>query len=174
MYRPPRRRVIRLAGAALAVGGTGVASAARTPTEPRVIFERQSRPVADPTTVQVARADLPDGGWVVIHPGDHTGHGGDGGDGAGTHSTSSDGGGGGGHDHGTLGVVGPLEPGRYGGLMVPLDAQPAPGTRTLTAMLHRDAPADGAFTHHVDRSTDPHYGAPADRDVAAVTFRASR
>lgn len=152
--------------------GAGVASARHGPDEPRVIFNRQTRRIADPTTVVVPRADLPEGGWVVVHDGDHSGHGG-GGDGHGGGSGSDGGHGGDGHDHRILGVAGPFEPGHYGGLKVELDEweSPEPGTRTLTAMLHRDTPDDDEFTHDEDHTEDPHYGPPADRAIAEVTFR---
>lgn len=140
--------------------GTSTAVARHRPREPRVIFERQTRRVTDPTTVVVPRADLPDGGWVVVHGGDHAGHGG----GDGGHGEQK-------HEHRILGVIGPLEPGHYGGLKVTLSTKPEPGTRTLTAMLHRDDPDDGAFRHEGDHTEDPHYGPPSDRAVAEVTFR---
>jgi hypothetical protein len=148
-----------------------------------VIFNRQTRRIADPTTVVVPRADLPEGGWVVIHDGDHRSHGGGGGDGdgdgsggSGGHGDDSDGSGGSGghgdghHDHGILGVKGPLDPGHYGGLKVALFEPPEPGPRTLTAMLHRDT-GDDVFTHDENHAEDPHYGPPEDRAVAEVTFR---
>jgi hypothetical protein len=147
--------------AALIVGlgaGTGVTSARHRPDEPRVIFNRQTRQIADPTTVVVPRADLPDGGWVVVHGGDHSGHSGDNG-----HST--------GHHHRILGVTDLLPPGHYGGLKVELSTVPAPGTEMLTAMLHRNTGDDEEFTHDETHEADPHYGPPTDRAVAEVTFR---
>jgi hypothetical protein len=151
-----------------------------------VIFNRQTRRIADPTTVVVPRADLPGGGWVVIHDGDHRGHGGGGGDddgrgggggGGGDDDGRGGGGGGGGghgdghHDHGILGVEGPLDPGHYGELKVALFEPPEPGPRTLTAMLHRDTRAGENFEHDENHDLDPHYGPPEDRAVAEVTFR---
>jgi hypothetical protein len=143
---------------------------------------------ADTPSVLVARADLPEGGFVMVHDrpasgGHHantgnvdavsegsrresdgrTGEGtGDGGTGE-THS-------GHGHTHDIFGITEYLAPGHYGGVKVPLETVPAPGTYELVAMLHKD---DGneEFDGH---GTDEHYSSDGsklhvDADVKFVS-----
>ncbi|MDX1745352.1 MAG: hypothetical protein R3324_05385 [Halobacteriales archaeon] len=159
MYSPTRRTVLGILGGGLAgVLGSGVAAARHVPETPRIIFNKQTRHAPDekPTTVLVQRADLPDGGFVVIHHGQHGDH---------THGTG---------EHHIIGYSDYLEPGHYGGLKIevsPRDGLVLEGTQTLTATLHRD---DGnmEFDHP---GGDPHYMNPSGsgpiRDVAEVAFK---
>lgn len=154
--------------------GAGTARAGHDPDAPRVEFHRQTRRLdVDTPSVLVARADLPEGGFVMVHDepasgGHHASRrvfdGASGPDGRGTggrtrtgDGNEGDGTGGdhAGHDHGhdVFGVTEYLPPGHYGGVAVPLERVPPPGTDDLVAMLHRD---DGneAFDGH---GRDEHY-----------------
>jgi hypothetical protein len=153
MYQPTRRSVLGLIGGVVTTAlGSGVVSARHDPQTPRITFNKQTRHIRDgrTTTVVVPRADLPEGGWIVIHHGRHEDH---------THGDGT---------HHIIGHSDYLEPGHYGGLKIEV-SPPASGTQTLTAMLHRDD-GDREFSHP---GGDPHYtdGSGPIRAVAAVTFK---
>lgn len=139
--------------------GAGAASAGHDPDEPRIEFHRQTRRLdVDTRSVLVARADLPEGGFVMVHDepaseGHHEstrlvdGVSGSAGRGNGGRTRSGGGNDGdatggdhAGHDHrhDVFGITGYLDPGHYGGVAVPLETVPNPGTYGLVAMLHRD------------------------------------
>ena len=151
-----------LGGGLLAVSGSGLAAAKHVPETPRITFNKQTRRVRAnrPTTVVVPRADLPEGGYVVIHHGRHEGHA----SGGGTHAHGSG-------DHHIIGHSEYLEKGHYGGLKVPV-SPPGTGEQTLTAMLHEEDGDEQGFNHP---NGDRHYTSPDGsgpvRDVAEVTFR---
>lgn len=152
--------MLRRLGAAAGVAaglGTGTARAGRVPADPRIEFHRQTRRLdADTPSVLVARADLPEGGFVMVH--DEPASGGHhasvrfssndhGGSGSGADHTGHD------HDHDVFGITTYLDPGRYGGVRVPLTEAPAPGPYELVGMLHAD---DGNETFD-DPARDQHY-----------------
>jgi hypothetical protein len=151
-----------LGGGLFAVTGSGLAAAKHVPETPRITFNKQTRRVRAnrPTTVVVPRADLPEGGYVVIHHGRHEGHANGGGDH--TH---------GGGDHHIIGHSEYLEPGHYGGLKIPV-SPPGTGEQTLTAMLHKEDGDNREFNHP---GGDPHYTSTDEsgpvRDIAEVTFK---
>lgn len=156
--RPISRRTVlgRLGATAgvLAGLGAGPVRAGHTPDEPRLEFHRQTRRLdAETPSVLVARADLPDGGFVMVHDkppsGDHHASAGRVDVGAGftddehVRARSDNGGTGDDHTghthrHDIFGITVYLPPGHYGGVKVPLTTVPAPGTYELVAMLHRD------------------------------------
>jgi hypothetical protein len=127
-----------------------MASAGHDPVTPRIEFYDQTRRLdVDTPTVLVARADLPDGGFVMVH--DKPASGGHHGseeivaDGSGESTSSTDGGDGGeggedhsghGHMHDIFGITAYLAPGHYDGVTVPLQRVPETGTYELVAMLH--------------------------------------
>ncbi len=157
-----RRATMSLLGGGLfAVTGSGLAAAKHVPETPRITFNKQTRQVRAnrPTTVVVPRADLPEGGYVVIHHGRHERNAN-----GGSNHTHGEG------DHHIIGHSEYLEPGHYGGLKIPV-SPPGTGEQTLTAMLHKDD-GDGEFNHP---GGDPHYTSTDEpgpvRDVAEVTFK---
>lgn len=170
-----RRAVLGGLGAAawaLTGVGAGTARAGHDPEVPRIEFHSQTRRLdVDTPTVLVARADLPEGGFVMVHDRPASGgHHADAGSADGragfggresasrTSSGSGDGTGGDhtghGHRHEIFGITEYLDAGHYGGVTVPLERVPAPGTHDLVAMLHRDDNGNEAFDGH---GTDPHY-----------------
>jgi hypothetical protein len=161
-----------MAAGVLAGLGVGSTRAAHTPADPRIEFHRQTRRLdVDTPSVLVARADLPDGGFVMVH--DKPASGGHHADAPGVDGTreneidgrtGDENGGRGGsdgedhsdhdHTHDAFGITAYLDPGHYGGVTVPLTEVPAPGTYELVAMLHRDGNGNEEFDGH---GTDEHY-----------------
>jgi hypothetical protein len=162
----PNPHDAKSSAARLASSRTGVAAGSHVPETPRITFNRRSRRVreGEPTTVAVPRADLSEGGRVVVHRGRHVDHG----DGDHEHGEGHAG------DHHVVGHSSSLEPRQYGGLKPPVAEREGlsfPGTRTLTVISCEDD-GDEEFNHPPDDShyTDPDGSGPV-RDVAGVTFR---
>ena len=149
MHPKSRRSVLRgvgAAGVALAGFGTGTASASHIPDEFRIVFHRQTRRLdVEEPSVLVARADLPERGFVMVHePRDGMG---------GMSAMGCP------DMHDIYGVTEVLDPGHYGGVKVPLTNVPdEPGTEELVAMIHT-VDGDG-------KKTCP----PEIRDTADVRF----
>lgn len=126
LKNPIRRRQLlkTVAGSSVALAiGTGTASASREPDEFRIKFNRQTRRLSvEEPSVLVARADLPERGFVMVHDAhDMEGM---------SESGCPD-------NHDIYGETSVLNPGRYGGMKVPLtDVPAAPGTEELVAMIH--------------------------------------
>ncbi|MFC7133616.1 MULTISPECIES: DUF7282 domain-containing protein [Salinibaculum] len=159
-----------MATVALAGVGTGTAQASQDSADARIEFSKQTRRLdVDVPSVLIARADLPEGGFIMVHETpDSGGHhasvqGGD------DVSTSSNGGDGGhsGCTHEIYGITGYLAPGSYGGVALPLETAPAPGTYELVAMLHRD---DGNETFD-GCANDGHYSADGSHVKAVADVR---
>ncbi|WP_458186572.1 DUF7282 domain-containing protein [Haladaptatus sp. NG-WS-4] len=158
MYELPRRTVIGLLGGGITTAlGSGLAAASHVPELPGITFNKQTSRVQEdkPTTIVVPRADLPEGGWIVIHEGQHEDQ---------MHGEG---------DHQMMNIIGHseyLEPGHYGGLKIAVSPSET-GSQTLTAVLHKDD-GDEEFNHP---GGDPHYttsdGAEPVRDVAEVRFK---
>jgi hypothetical protein len=193
MHTGSRRSVLRQFGAAAVVLsglGAGTARAGHDPEEPRIEFHRQTRRLdADTPSVLVARADLPRGGFVMVHDkpasGGHHANvssvddvsGTSGGDHSGGDGGGGEGGEGKGHsgcEHGIYGITEYLAPGHYGGVTVPLERVPTPGTYELVAMLHEDdgneefdgCGTDGHYStdgSHVHAVADVRFISPTDR-----------
>ncbi|MFC6721607.1 DUF7282 domain-containing protein [Halobacteriaceae archaeon SHR40] len=120
-----RRQLLKtVAGTSVALAvGTGTANASHNPDEPRIEFNRQTRrlSVKEPS-VLVARADLPEGGFVMVHD---------------THDMEGMSASGCPDNHEVYGETENLDPGHYGGVKVPLTNVPEePRTDKLVAMIH--------------------------------------
>ena len=158
---------IGTAAAVFADLGAGTASAGHDPVTPRIEFHNQTRRLdVDTPSVLVARADLPEGGFVMVHDkpasGGHHGSAETVADVSGESTSSTDDGGGGsggedhsghGHMHDVFGITNYLAPGHYGGIRVPLQRVPESGTYELVGMLHKDN-GNEEFDGH---GQDPHY-----------------
>lgn len=194
MQPTSRRSVLRRSGvaaAAFAGLGAGTARAGHDPDEPRIEFHRQTRRLdTDIPSVLVARADLPEGGFVMVHDrpasgghhantgsvdgvsgssrreiGSRTGEG-KGNDGTGEDHTGHD------HTHDIFGITEYLDPGHYAGVKVPLETVPTRGTYELVAMLHKDV-GNEEFD---GQETDEHYSSDGsdlhvDADVKFIAPR---
>ncbi|MBP1923759.1 hypothetical protein J2751_002804 [Halorubrum alkaliphilum] len=126
LKRPIRRRQLlkSVAGTSVALAvGTGTANASHDPDEFRIEFNRQTRRLnAKEPSVLVARADLPERGFVMVHD---------------THDMEDMSESGCPDTHEIYGKTDVLDPGHYGGMKVPLtDVPAAPGTEELVAMIH--------------------------------------
>ena len=121
-----RRSILQQVGAvglALVGFGTGTAHANHDPDEPRIEFHRQTRRInGDEPAVLVARADLPERGFVMVHD---------------TYTMEDMSGPGCPDNHEIYGETSVLDPGHYGGMKVPLTNVPEePGTEKLVTMIH--------------------------------------
>ena len=132
MRSQSRRSVLRRVGAvglALVGFGTGTVHASHDPDEFRIEFHRQTRRLnAKQPSVLVARADLPEGGFVMVHD---------------THDMEDMSESGCPDNHEIYGETEVLDAGHYGGVKVPLTNVPEePGTEELVAMIHEGDPED--------------------------------
>ena len=142
-----RRHLLSMMGGAT-VGSlaTGVGRVAAQPDEARVTLNQQSVLSTDTTMITVQQADLPVGGYIVVHHWDH------------------------GADGAILGSTEYMEPGAYDNVAVEIDS-PGTGSHRISAMLHQDDPANE--TLDFPGEGDPPYtvgGSPV-QSFADVRFR---
>ena len=150
---PIRRRQLlkTVAGTSVALAvGTGTANASHDPDEFRIEFNRQTRRLnAEEPSVLVARADLPEGGFVMVHD---------------THDMEGMSESGCPDNHEVYGETEVLDPGHYGGMKVPLTNVPEePGTEELVAMIHKGGPEDDKCPPEVREKADVKFISPPGR-----------
>lgn len=125
---------------------TGVGQVAAQPSQARVTLRSQSVLAMDTTSITVREADLPEGGYIVVHHWDH------------------------GADGAVIGSSDYLEPDSYENVDVEVES-PDPGSHRLSAMLHKDDPSNE--TLDFPGGGDPPYtaeGKPV-QSFADVRFR---